>query len=611
VIRARGTANRRLSPLDASFLYLERRHQLLHVGCVALLEGGVPWEAFVTSVGERLAAIPRYRQRPVRPTFDLGWPTWEDDPHFDVRRHLRRVAVPTPGGEAELCQLVDALFAAPLDAAHPLWETVLIEGLAAGRAAFLCKVHHCMIDGVSGAQVLEVMTDAVAGVAPPDPVARPAASSPAPVSAVSSALATVVGGARRAVATATGAASMFASFVREPVSALSFNGPLSDRRRVVWTSFPLDDFLAMRGAGACKVNDVVLAVIAGALRRYVLAHGTPGDVPLRVRAMVPVSLRRDADRLSLGNLVSAMFPFLPVDVADPRERLQRIAAEMRGRKEAGEPLASGILMGAVGLLPAPVNAFVGRLLPDSHLVNTVCTNVPGPREPRQLLGRRVLDVHPLVPIGFGMGIEFAILSYADRLSITATADADLAPDAERLRLDLLDAEAELRAALGVPAARPAVDDPVGGWPVVADLMTPDPVTIAAEASLLDANREMRRRRIRHLPVVDGAGAIVGLVTHRDLLAAAPSSLAFLAAGDPAWLLQRARVADVMETHLSVAEPRESAADAGARMVRHKIGCLPVVGSDGRLAGILTQEDFLRWATERMAPTTPGDVRRSA
>src|SRR5690349_5340644 len=166
---------RTLSPLDAAFLYWEKPQQRMHVGCVALLDGPIAYAAFAAAMEDRLGRIPRYRERPVRPVLDLGWPRWEVDPTFSVRRHLRHVAVPPPGGDAELHALVDELFATRLDPRHPLWETYLIDGLAGGRSALLCKVHHAMVDGVSGAQVLEAMAD-------PMPHEMPRSSSHAPAS---------------------------------------------------------------------------------------------------------------------------------------------------------------------------------------------------------------------------------------------------------------------------------------------------------------------------------------------------------------------------------------------------------------------------------------------
>jgi WS/DGAT/MGAT family acyltransferase len=590
----------RLSPLDASFLYLEKPHQRMHVGCVALLEGPIPFEAFVGAMAERLGRIPRYRQRPVRPFLDLDWPHWEDDPRFDVRRHLRHVAVPTPGDDAALHELLDTLFATPLDPDRPLWETYLIDGLAGGRAALLCKIHHAMIDGVSGAQLLEAMADPAPRperdghpTRTPTNGGRPARSRLSPTA--------ILEQARDAVQ----AFGTIAEFVREPGATLPFNAPISDERKIVWASFNLDDFLVARGAADCKVNDVVLAVVSGALRRMLTTRGVAPD-GLCVRTLVPVSVRGAEDHMTLGNLVSAMVARLPIDVGDPRERLRRVAAEMRGLKDQGQARAMGFALQLAGSLPAPLHALFGRLTSASPL-NTVTTNVPGPREACRMLGRRIDEVHPLVPLFDGMGVEFAIMSYADRLSICAVADPRLAPDAADIGTHLHGALDELKEALGIKAAAAAAR-PVFG-PRVAELMSASVVTLVADDTLATAWSLMYRHRVRHLPVVATDGRLIGLVTHRDLLAAAPSSLAPSGERDRVALSASVRVADVMETHVSVASADEAAGLVGDRLVRHKIGCLPVVDEERRLTGIVTADDFVRWATAHMLPEE--QLRRSA
>jgi CBS domain-containing protein len=365
-------------------------------------------------------------------------------------------------------------------------------------------------------------------------------------------------------------------------------------------SFALDDFLAIRGAAGCKVNDVVLAVIAGTIRRYLEARGAPTS-GLRVRSLVPVSIRRAEEHLTLGNLVTSLFPMLPVHIADPVERLRQITAHMRALKEQGQAQAAGTVMQLLGALPAPLNALFGRLLPDRGLISTVCTNVPGPRQACRLLGRRILEIHPIVPLFQSMGMEFAILSYGGRLSISAAVDPHLVPDAESIPSHLVGAVDELRAALGLGVESPEAAVAVGSTLRVADLMSRDVITIGWEDTLAAADALMSAKRIRHLPVVDRAGRLTGLVTHRDLLAAAPSSLTHPDRSERTRVLAWTRAVDVMETHLCVTMPDEPAAAAGARMVQHKIGCLPVVDPEARLAGIVTEEDFLRWATAHMAP----------
>jgi diacylglycerol O-acyltransferase len=581
-----------LSPLDASFLYFERPNQLMHVGCVGLLDGPPVFEAFVAAFATRLAGLERYHERPRRPVLDLGAPRWERDSHFEVRHHVRRVGVPAPGGDAELHALIDALFVTPFDPEHPLWEVYLIEGLTGGRAAFLWKVHHCMIDGVSGAQVLELLADPLPGAPAP---AAPAPTAAAGLAARLRALADPSAVAARA-RDALHAAGIVAMLVREPISRLPFNGPLSDARRITWAAFSLEDFLALRGAAGCKVNDVVLAVITGALRRYLIRHGVRPE-GLGVRALIPVNVRADHEHLKLGNRVSAMLATLPVGIADPVERLRTVGAHLRALKEAGQPQATGLLLELAGRLPTPLGALVARMAPAQPFLNLVCTNVPGPQEPRTLLGRRLLEVHPIVPLFEGMGLGFAILSYAGQLSIGLNADPSLVPDVGELRDALVETEAELRMALAVGPT--AAGTPALRVPAVGDLMTAKVVTLAPRDSLGKAWRLMQHHRIRHLPVVDPTGRLVGLVTHRDLLAASASSFAVPTPDDRVRLLGWRSAADVMETHVSVAAADAPAAEAGQRMARQKIGCLPVVDEAGRVTGIVTEEDFLRWATERM------------
>jgi CBS domain-containing protein len=300
-----------------------------------------------------------------------------------------------------------------------------------------------------------------------------------------------------------------------------------------------------------------------------------------------------------------MFPRLPIDVADPVERLRAVAEEIRSLKEQGQPRAAWLAIQLAGRLPAPVNALLGRLVPSTPPVNTLCTNVPGPREARHLLGRRILEVHPIVPLFQGVGLEFAVMSYAGQLSISAAVDPRLVPDAADIPGHLQAAAEELHAALTAGQARESERTP---GLTVADLMTRAVVTIAPGDTLARAYTLMRLRRIRHLPVVTGDRHLAGIVTHRDLLAASSSALNVPAEADRLRLLGLARAVDVMETHVSVAAPGDPAAVAGERMIRHKIGCLPVVGADGRLAGIVTEEDFVRWATAHM---TPADAARQS
>jgi WS/DGAT/MGAT family acyltransferase len=595
----------RLSPLDASFLYLERPTELLHVGAVAVLDSAPSFEELVATIGDRLGTLERYRQVPVRATLDVAAPRWRPDPGFDVRRHFHRVAVPAPGGDGELRRAIAEVFARPLPGDRPLWECSLLEGLAEGRAALLTKVHHCMIDGVSGVQVLEVMTDGwEARLGPERPAIVDVPGAVRRVGGVADGVGRVLGAVadpRRAVESlraAASAAGAVMDVLGERLVPFPFNGRLGAERRVVWARFDLDEFLAVRGAAGCKVNDVALAVIAGALRRLLPVEAT--RAPRRVRALIPVNVRRDDEHLRLGNRVSGMFARLPVDVADARERLRVIAAEMRANKETGQGQVFDAALGLAGMVPSIVAPVLSRLPQWWPVAHTVCTNVPGPREARHLLGRRVLEVHPLVPLAAGIGLGFAILSYAGSISITATADAALVPDVDRLPDALRAAADELALHLGVRGAASHARPPYAGTVTVGDLMTRDVVRIRGTELLANAWRTMRERRIRHLPVVDRRDALVGLVTHRDLLAASPSSLALHDERERVRGFGWATAADIMESHVSTAAAGESAADAALRLVRQKIGCLPVVDPRGTVIGILTEEDVLRWSATLLA-----------
>ena len=368
-----------LSPLDASFLYLERPTELLHVGAVAVLEAPPAFEALIDALGERLGALQRYRQVPVRPTFDLGPPRWRDDTAFDPRRHVHRATVPAPGDDAAFQRVLDELFARPFAGDHPLWECHLLEGLTGGRAALLVKVHHCMIDGVSGVQVLEAMTDgaeanggSAAGSAPAGATASPLARLvpiphlvPAFARDLFGGLGTMLrvatnpGRALANLQATVAAAGVVADLARRRLRPFSFNGTLGHTRRIVWASFELDEFLAMRGAAGCKVNDVALAVIAGALRRFLPVEATSSG--RRARALIPMNVRRDDEHLTLGNRVSGMFVSLPLDVADARERLHLIAAEMRAHKEGGQARAFDLAIAVAGAVPTALAPLVARL----------------------------------------------------------------------------------------------------------------------------------------------------------------------------------------------------------------------------------------------------------
>jgi len=446
--RATASGDDRLSDLDEAFLYLERPNQPMQIGCIAEIDGRFDLEELRAVLLERLGPLRRFRQRPAHSTLNLRGVTWEDDPGFDVGRHVRHVALPQPADEDTLRHVVETLFATPLPTDRPLWEIHLIDGLPGGRSALLCKVHHCMSDGISALGVLERIADPVADAPPEeraDPAAGDAAAAPRrgarPASrSLAGALGGVLGrlralaepaNVRAAVRDVGSALDAIASFVQEPISVLPFHGRLGNGRRMVWRSFPFDEFDSLRVAGACTINDAVLTVIAGALRTFLDEEGVcPDDAVVRV--LVPMSVRDPAVTAELGNVITALFPRLPVDEEDPLERLRRVREEMRALKGREMGRATGVLLGLLGMIPSAVEAAALRFAPDTPLVSVAVTNVRGPARQLRLLGRRIVEIHPIMNLFQGVGLAFAVASYAGRMSICASTDPSLLPEGERV-----------------------------------------------------------------------------------------------------------------------------------------------------------------------------------
>ena len=459
-VRIRGPAAR-MSTRDAGFLYLERPHAPLHIGCVAVAEGKLSLRELAARIEARLPRLRRYAQRAVPVPFDLAHPSWEDDPAFDVRDHLFRWALPPPGGSAELREARAALLTRRLDRSRPLWEMHLFEGLDGGRTALLQLVHHCMIDGVAGVQLLEELLDTAPGVTD-----RPSVlPEPLPLPSASRRVGTALGDSLRRQ---LGAAGQLLEVVRKPAAAresvrrlrdaaysalrlatadvplLPWNGSLGWRRNLAFTRLPLAAVSRIRSAHGGTVNDVVLCVLAGGLHRYLRACGHPTR-GLEVVALVPVSLRRPEESHSLGNRISGMLVPLAVD---PLQELPRLAATraITERLKASAAWAGiDALLAVLDDVPVPLLSGLGRGLRSARLANVVATNVPGPRETRWLCGSRVGELYGIVPIVDGMGLGLAVLSYDGWLHVGLNADAALIPDLEKLEQGVREAFAELAA----------------------------------------------------------------------------------------------------------------------------------------------------------------------
>lgn len=457
-----------MGALDAAFLQLEDRHVALHIGSVGIFDGPAPpFPDVRAEIEGRLDRVPRYRQRMLTVPANLGRPEWYDDPAFDLDYHLRHTAIPAPGGDAELQDLVGRVMSRPLDQERPLWEDWMVEGLDGGRWALVCKVHHSMVDGIAGTDVLTTLF----GPEPPAPAAPGAAQgcrAPRPVPAALPGRAVLVGRALRrdaadALAATTGTvralrhprrlAATSANAVRgllhfasaaRPVARTSLLGGLGAARRYRWATFPLADVLAVRAAFGCTVNDVVLAAETLAFRALLLAREEePGDHA--VRTLVPVSVRRPEQHGVLDNRVSAIVLDLPVQKADPVIVLTEVARRTRELKASHEA-ETGELVTALGdHVPPPALATVLRLAfrVPQQFITTVTTNVPGPRTPLQLCGRTMVAAYPYVPIADRLRTGFAVTSYGEDLCFGITADWRSTPDIDVLRSALVEALAEL------------------------------------------------------------------------------------------------------------------------------------------------------------------------
>ncbi len=440
----------RMSPQDASFLHVESDASHMHIASVAVFEGPPPkYEDIVEMVESKLHRVPRYRQRVRFVPLEAGRPVWVDDPHFNLRYHVRHTALPSPGSDAQLRKLVGRVMAQQLDRAKPLWEMWIAEGMLDGRWAILSKTHHCMVDGVSGTDLLTVVMDDSPNprrekpeewTPEPEPsglelfrqaLLERATSPYEQARSARAALRTPRRLLERLGEVASGLTTF--SSMAKATPETSLNGPIGPHRRWTWAETTLEDVKQIRKAHGGTVNDVVLSVITRGFRDLLLSRGE--SVTDRVvRTLVPVSVRSEGERGTYNNRVSAMFAELPVGLQDGLERLAAIREQMAGLKESKQAVAAEVLTSLSGFAPPLLLALGGRLfarLPQ-RTVQTVTTNVPGPQLPMYAAGRRMLSVYPYVPLGGSVRIGVAIFSYAGQLNFGITGDWETAPDIEVL-----------------------------------------------------------------------------------------------------------------------------------------------------------------------------------
>jgi diacylglycerol O-acyltransferase len=466
----------RLTALDNSFLVIEGPNALMHVASTGIFEvgplvaphGGVDIDRITDYIASRLHKIPRYRQRLAYIPIEQH-PVWVDDAHFNLHYHIRHTSLPHPGNERQLKRMAARIKSQELDRGKPLWETWIVEGLEGGRFAMISKTHHCMIDGVSGADLLSVLLSATPETPVEDVprwIPRPA---PAPLALLRD----------EAVQRISGPLGFASRLLRHPTTTLAdmrdglaavgetlssgfhlasqtpFNQPIGPHRRFDWALTDIAAIREIRGHLGGSLNDVVLATVAGAVRRFLDRRGVRlTDIDFRV--FVPVSLRKPDDHDTLGNRVAGWMVDLPIAERNPRKRLARIHETTAQLKESKQADGSEILTEMLEWTGPVLLGLAMRLAAQGGAFNMVVTNVPGPPHPLYLLGARMLEAYPLVPLSVNQGLGIALFSYAGKLHWGFNADWEVVPDLHDFVADVNASFAELsEAARTAPSAKRA------------------------------------------------------------------------------------------------------------------------------------------------------------
>ena len=440
----------RLSTLDAEFLHLEDGVAHMHIAGACVFDDPPPGLADVEAlIASKLHLIPRYRQRVRTVPFELGRPVWIDDPNFDLGYHIRRTALPSPGDDAVFCQLMGRLMSQSLDRERPLWEAWVVENLDHDRWALVFKVHHCMVDGIAGVELLNVILDleSTTETRPPEPWnPRPEPRGASKVlnawGGLATDIATIVARLPHSLAhpsetihATVGTISGLARFATNLWSTdpLSIDGSIGPHRAWSHSSASIDDVRTIRDVFGGTINDVVLAAVSGGYRQLLRSRGEDADGAV-VRSMVPVSTRHIDGQGVPDNRVSMVLYDLPVHLSDPVERLRSVCTQMSDLKSSHMAEAGEMLFAVGNLAPPMVVGAVSRLAQArmrgraQHVINTVTTNVPGPQFPLYCLGSEMREYRPFVGISHGVRVSTAVLSYNGLLFFGITGDYGTAPD---------------------------------------------------------------------------------------------------------------------------------------------------------------------------------------
>jgi len=464
------TQSDRLSWGDTVFLSLEREGMPLNVASVCTFEGEVSFEDCVQFIESKLPLLPRYLKRVASSPFGLGLPSWEYDSDFDLRRHMHEVKL-HHGTSTELKALAGRLFSTVMDRRHPLWDITLVRGLKGNRSAVIFRLHHCLADGIAGVGLMNVLLDASPD-APPLPKKKLKFRVPSPLDPLStltsgfvdsysdfikrilSAMTDLLTMAERASANVSGVdPKQFAEFFPEITAfteRLRFNVLYRGPQKFACTELPLEGVKAIRRKSGSSVNDVILAVVTATIRRYCELHGDHVKGRL-LRIMVPVNLRGNGSPTELGNRISLVPVTIPLDIRNMRKLLAAVHQRTEFLKRVHAAELVSLAGGLIGMFPTSLQGLAGPLASQLPVTpfNLVCTNVPGPQAPLYLLGHKMLEWYPYVPVGGEMAVNCAILSYNGKVYFGFSGDVHAAPDLRRMENLLLASFTELQQAVGL------------------------------------------------------------------------------------------------------------------------------------------------------------------
>jgi diacylglycerol O-acyltransferase / wax synthase len=507
----------RLSSTDASFLHQEGPASHMHIGAVLIFQGPPPdFAAFLDHVRSRLHLVPRYRQKLAVPPLETGRPLWVDDPDFNVEYHVRHTALPAPGSEEQLFLLTSRIASQPLDRDKPLWENWLVEGLDGDRFALISKTHHALVDGVSGVDLATVLFD----LEPSPPSSPPAELEPWRPQHEPSSVELVAAGVRDMVGATTGLVSRAVSAATRPASSLGklrdaaegvgeiawaglnpapqtpLNVEIGPHRRYAVVRHQLADYKTVKNALGGTINDVVLTVASGALAYWLQSRGIRTE-GLEMRALVPVSVRSDAHRGTLGNQLTVMRGPLPVYIHDPVARLAFVRRAMDGLKESKQAVGAATLTAVNQLWPPTILAQASRLNFSTRLFNLLVTNIPGPQLPLYVLGRQLEDLFPVAFLPKNHALAVAIMSYNGGLDYGLLGDYDALPDIDVIAQGIDVSLHELLDGAGSARSRPATggagaEEARNGGPTQ---ILPSPTARSRQGPAAD----MRAKRTRRPP----------------------------------------------------------------------------------------------------------------